>query len=918
MKKTYTIISNTHWDREWRQSFQRHRMALVTMLDSLLDILDSQPDYAAFHLDSQSVVLEDYLEVRPQQRQRLEAYIRQGRILVGPWYILPDEFFVGGENLIRNLLLGHRVSREHGRVSKIGYSPFSWGQISQLPQIYAGFGIDLIMFYRGVNSLDSPQAEFIWEGADGTRALSSRFSTMPRYNFYFGIYRPVVQGYTAGDVKYDMNFGGTLLHPADPSQAAEDYHRQDAPSHYDPARIEAAVHTLSESQDKDFSSGQVIWMEGHDSSGPSPETSRLIKDLKQRFPDWDIRHGTLEEYRQALLDTVDREALPLVQGERRSAQYDHRSGNMYAYTLSARMYLKQINFDAERWLQTYAEPMDTLAGLLGMDHDDRYLELAWKMLIQNSAHDSVGGCSLDAVHEDGLQRYRTVMEISQGVFRRGFEFLARRIGGLDLATGEQGVVLFNPLPQIRSGVHELVIDLPAGESTTGLSISDSSGRTCRYQVLRQTPAQPVLEQLTDRPLYVDVTRYHCLVDIPEIPGLGWQSLKVAAEKSEQSAEAQGDRVTVSSPEVPIMENANLRAEWSPDGRFSLTHKDTNRTYEGLGEFYDEGEAGNAWVHTPVGPFFSSRDTRAEFQILLQGPLAASIQVSISLSDLDRSAAEAPRPMQIVAVYTLLAGSPILNVAIEVNNQARDHRLRMVLPTSMLAHTSFGEGQFDVVARTVARPDTSDWVEQPMVDHPMHNFVDVTDGQRGLAVLVDGLKEYEVSDEVQQKLFITLFRAFRHVVVPSSVEDHGHEPGSQCLGMQNYRLAIMPHQGSWQQAGVLNQALAFNNGLKAMQASCLQGDLPAAASLFKIDSNALVITALKTPEHGKPGVILRLSNPGEQTVTSGLDCWFPLSAAFITNLEETEDQELRLESKQRLQLSVGPKKIVTLRLVVEHE
>ena len=143
-------------------------MALVEMIDELLTILHEQPEYRAFHLDSQSVVLEDYLEIRPQKRAQIEGYIREGRILVGPWYILPDEYFVGGENLIRNLLLGHQVSKAHGGVSKIGYSPFSWGQISQLHQLYAGFGIDLIMFYRGVNSLESPGAEFVWEGADGT------------------------------------------------------------------------------------------------------------------------------------------------------------------------------------------------------------------------------------------------------------------------------------------------------------------------------------------------------------------------------------------------------------------------------------------------------------------------------------------------------------------------------------------------------------------------------------------------------------------------------------------------------------------------------------------------------------------------------------------------------------------------------
>ncbi len=183
--KTFHIISNTHWDREWRYPFQRNRQMLVDMIDKVLEILESNPEYRAFHLDSQSIVVKDYLEIKPHKENLIRKFVQEKRLFIGPCYVLPEQFQVGGENLIRNLLIGHKLSKKYGRVSKIGYSPFSWGQISQLPQIYKEFGIELIMFYRGVNSLDSPKAEFLWIGADGTEAIASRFSTMPRYNFYF-------------------------------------------------------------------------------------------------------------------------------------------------------------------------------------------------------------------------------------------------------------------------------------------------------------------------------------------------------------------------------------------------------------------------------------------------------------------------------------------------------------------------------------------------------------------------------------------------------------------------------------------------------------------------------------------------------------------------------------------------------------
>lgn len=916
MNTSHYVISNTHWDREWRQTFQRHRMALVEMIDELLTILHEQPEYRAFHLDSQSVVLEDYLEIRPQKRTQLEGYIQEGRILVGPWYILPDEYFVGGENLIRNLLLGHRVSKAHGGVSKIGYSPFSWGQISQLPQLYAGFGIDLIMFYRGVNSLESPKAEFVWEGADGTKSLSSRFSTMPRYNFYFGIYRPVVQGYTAGDVNYDANTGGQLLHPADPELGQEDYHRIASSRQYNPDKIKASVESLTQNQDADFTSGQVIWMEGHDSSGPSSETSQLIKDLQIKFPEMDIKHATLEEYRDILCETLNMDALPVVRGERRSAQYDHRSGNLYGYTTSARMFLKQMNFDVERWLQIYAEPVDVLAGVLGMDNDDKYLEIAWKKLIQNSAHDSIGGCSLDAVHEDGIHRYKESREIAQGVFRRGLEFITQQIGGMEIHTSETALVIYNPLPYPRGGVHQFIIDLPSGMDDKTLVITDTHGKACQYQKQIEAAKQPVLEQLTDRPLHLEVQRYQILLDVPEIPGMGYSTFKIALSETEYHADSQGVISHKNREGLPVLDNGLIRAEWNKDGTFTLTDLRSQKVFSSIGEFCGEPEAGNAWVHTPESPYSSSVNGTAAFKILNQGPLMSSVEVTLSYN-LD----DDPHHLKqntIHVVYSMFKDNPMLDVKIDLFNNFPNRRLRYALPTSLNAEYSFGEGQFDVVARPARRPDTSGWVEQPMYDYPMHHFVDVSNDAQGLAVLVDGLKEYELSEGDDQKLYITLFRAFTHVVVPSSVEDHSHEEGSQCLGAQSYHLGIMPHSGDWQGGGVSQAAQSFNYPFKAMQSSTLSGNLAPRAAFFEIDSPDLVLSALKTPEHNKDGVVIRVYNPTNRLINTTLGTCLTLQEAFITDLEELNEIPKPHSDKHQIEIIVEPKKIMTLRLVVNYE
>src|SRR6476469_2720007 len=167
---TGIVVNHTHWDREWYMPFQRYRVLLVDAVDQVLETLSSRDDYASFMLDGQTVVAEDYLEVRPEQRENLAAFIRSGQVTLGPWYVLPDEFLPSAESLIRNLLLGRRQMEELGApAAQVGYLPDTFGHPAQLPQILARFDLTSAVIFRGVQSSTS---EFLWEAPDGTRLLT--------------------------------------------------------------------------------------------------------------------------------------------------------------------------------------------------------------------------------------------------------------------------------------------------------------------------------------------------------------------------------------------------------------------------------------------------------------------------------------------------------------------------------------------------------------------------------------------------------------------------------------------------------------------------------------------------------------------------------------------------------------------------
>jgi mannosylglycerate hydrolase len=153
-----------HWDREWYLTFQQFRLKLVHLIDKLLDILENDQEFKYFLLDGQTILLEDYMQIRSEMESDLRKYINAGRLLIGPWYVSSDEFLSAPESLIRNLFEGDRQCQQYGTKMMVGYLPDTFGHIGQIPQILRGFGIDTACLWRG---LDDQPSELIWNAPAG-------------------------------------------------------------------------------------------------------------------------------------------------------------------------------------------------------------------------------------------------------------------------------------------------------------------------------------------------------------------------------------------------------------------------------------------------------------------------------------------------------------------------------------------------------------------------------------------------------------------------------------------------------------------------------------------------------------------------------------------------------------------------------
>ncbi|MDP6125923.1 MAG: hypothetical protein QGH20_09240, partial [Candidatus Latescibacteria bacterium] len=298
------VVSNTHWDREWVYPSAETRLLLIEFMDNLLKLLDEQPEFHSFLMDSQTLCVQDYLEWRPEMRETVVKHVTSGRLVVGPWCSLPEEYIVSGESLVRNLVIGHRVAGDLGKVSKLGYTPFGYGQTSQMPQIYQGFDIDTMIFYRGINTKFS---EFIMRGPDGSEVIGTRFGAVSRFSYFFYIYRMVAYNMTRDDWEYRWQRGAL------PFRLAGEHHGHN--THYyitDPdatgwhtEHIEPGLKRLMEEESEHFTTKYMVCMQGFDSSEPDAREMALVELCQEALGnEHNIFQSDLGSYMEIIKEAV--------------------------------------------------------------------------------------------------------------------------------------------------------------------------------------------------------------------------------------------------------------------------------------------------------------------------------------------------------------------------------------------------------------------------------------------------------------------------------------------------------------------------------------------------------------------------------------------------------------------------------------
>jgi len=724
------VVPHTHWDREWYEPFQTFRLKLVRLIDGLLDQMEQDSSYRHFLLDGQLAVIDDYLEIRPENEGRLAALTGAGRITVGPWYILMDEFLVSGETIIRNLQVGLRRATAFGGAMDVGYLPDMFGHVAQMPQILAEAGFEHAVVWRGVPSAIDRNA-FRWQSPDGSSVRAEYLVA----GYGNGAALPDDAKALVRRLQAHLEEFGEFLHPGDP----------------------------------------LLLMNGTDHHRPQPWLGRVVAEANQAQGEFELAVTSLPEYLRA----APTEGLPQWHGELRSGL----RANLLMGVGSNRVDVKQASARAERALEHLAEPMSALF-LTPNEWPETFVDLAWTLVIRNAAHDSVCACSVDDVVDAVLHRYAEARQIGQGLAEQALAAVGRSMA-------DPGPVVVNPWTPDRGGMVEVVVpadgppgpevqvlsersglpgsmtldsrtvltmlgllqgarigddsyvtDVTLAEDDTGLDITIVIGTEARDGVPVEEIKRELYTRLTARP----DTEVRLVLDQPpvrrllarqdDVPAFGWSRFSPAPLA--HPARAHDDASGV--PGAATLTNGLVTVVIDPtDGTFALDG------VPGYGKLVDGGDHGDTYNFSP--PHQDSLvDAPDSVTVTVddRGPVRSSATIDATYTwpdrvDEDTKARVGAHQVQVATTVELRADESVVRVSTRFVNPSRDHRLRVHLPLRRPAATSQAECAFTVVERGLVAEGGAD--ETGIPTFPSRRFVRAG----GLTVVHEGLLEYELVD-----------------------------------------------------------------------------------------------------------------------------------------------------------------------------
>lgn len=841
-EKNVHIVPHTHWDREWYFTNARSTVYLISQVNEVIDVLEKNPDTYYYLLDAQSSLIEDYLSFYPEKRPVLEKLIGSQRLLIGPWYTQTDQIAVAQESIVRNLYYGIEFAGQLGHSMMIGYCPDIFGQGGNMPQIYRKSGIKSAIIWRGIGHSKLKQNEFLWKGTDGTEILAIQ---MP-FGYFYGANIP--------ETSEELKHFSSLMIPKLEQRSA--FNQLYMPNGFDQLPINHRLNQI------------VAKLNGIDSdrqyliSSPEKYLAELWKDIRSQGD----------------------KKLPRVTGE----LLDGEDSRVHKSIYSTRADLKKKNNQLENYVTNVLEPISTLGYLCGLCYPQREIERVWKILFKNAAHDSIGNCNSDSTNFDIGARNKSAYDFAQNIAEKVMRDISMNIR----TDQDYSFTVFNPLPVPRSELLDTWVYLPDGN----YHFEDVDGHEIPYEIINQqdqsdyvlhqaellTPTMYRSHEKKKLPQKVYYTHIKFWVD--NVPGLGYRQFYLHSDTAaELAAFCEKKQNQIENEYYQVWFDASTRT-------FSVKAKKTGRVYQRQFEIIENGDGGDSYNYSPPDQDLSITSSEAQVAEIKShfGSLEQSIAVQMNFQVPQDLSARARRQkngqMPLNLSVSLNRQDPVVHVSVKVVNQVLSHRVRVKCHTDIHGQGSLADGLFGTVQRPFVHSQAvhwqqDHWVEKPIELNPLQSFAALSDAHATVAVLTDGVREYEVTGENYSDLMLTLFRTYSYMGKKELLYRPGRAsgetivptPDAEIQGRHEFSLGVYYSDQSFDRAEVgqvskklfsplqcYESAPFLNSRIRFIRNESAVGKLPVQRGCLDVSGSTAVVSALKKAEKDS-GVIIRCFN-----------------------------------------------------------
>ena len=884
MKRKIHVIPHSHWDREWYFTTSRSKVYLMKDLGDVLNTLENDPEFKYFMVDAQGSLLDDYIKWRPQDKERISKLVNDGRLVIGPWYTQTDQLVISGESIVRNMYYGMKRCESFGKYMNVGYVPDSFGQSGNMPQIYRQFGIEDTLFWRGVSDDMVKHTDYNWRGDDG----SVVFTTQIPFGYYIG-----------GNI------------PEEPEENEEFWQKE-----------------CLEKAGGRSATRHIYFPNGFDQAPVRTNLPQLVKERNEKDPENEYVISCIEDYIKDVKS--ENPELEEVQGELVIAKHMRIHKSIF----SSRSDLKVMNTQIQNYVTNVMEPLLTISYNLGNEYPHEAVAEIWKLLFENAAHDSIGSCISDTANEDVYVRYKQARDIAVNLVELHSRLIATNVKN----DADMTFTAINTLPQKRKDTVIVKTYVPGGK----FAIIDEKGNDVDYTIIKSRDLTDyVLSQTImldpSRKFYVpdQVLEVTMAIKANDVPALGYVQYSIDTQKDSHKETA----------DKKVLENKYYTIEVEENGSLTIVDKANNVTYKNQGILVENGDDGDSFNYSPPRKDMEVFSNESKCTVKISGSdIYDQAEIHFDMvvpADLDeRAEGKVSVTMLVDMTVALRKDSKVIDFNVKVDNKGLSHRLCVLFDSQIVSAFNYADQQFGLIKRpnyyekemklymesmnnkTEKKAgiqelanwanDQSTWQEPPISIEPTQSYVSLTDGKTGIAVIPQGVREYEVLDD--SKIRLTLFRTYGFMGKENLIYRPGRAsgeriietPAAQLLKVMEFNFGFTSYAGDINDSDIDTLAKQYNtnlevytyaeflNGRLIFSQREIEGQNAKIHSLFETEGN-LVVSAVKKAEEDD-GYIIRLYNGKDhKDLDDKIKFNFDIKEAYYTNLKEEKTEEIKVEN-----------------------